>query len=144
MLRRLPDRVLRRARWATVRASWAGTRNQPPDRDERLAVARREPQQRRQVGAGPQAVHVGLAGAGLTAAEDAGEGLAVVDPDLRAALGLVAAEGLDGAVGEDDAQATDPDALGRGEGHPPGEAVEEAGRGDALDGEGGTAHRATS
>src|SRR6478735_9930750 len=104
-----------------------------------LAVPRGEPQQRRQVRAGPQAVHVGLAGAGLTAAEDAGEGLPVVDPDLCTALGLVAAESLDGTVREDDAEATDPDALGRGEGHSPRQAVEEAGRGDALDGEGGAA-----
>ena len=55
------------ARWAIVRRSRSGTRHQPVRQGQRLAVQRRHPQQRRQVRAGPQAVHVRLAGAGLAA-----------------------------------------------------------------------------
>ena len=60
---RLRPCVLRRARCASVRGSWSGTRHQPSVERERRAVERRELDERHEVRRRPEAVHVRLAGA---------------------------------------------------------------------------------
>ena len=65
------------------RPSELGRPPEPAGRQrERLPVERRPAQQAGQVRAGPQAVHVGLAAAGLAADEQLDEGPPVVDVDL--------------------------------------------------------------
>ena len=88
MLRRLPRWVLRREpmgeRPAELRRARATSRPTGPSA-ARFRAARL--QQAGEVRARPQAVHVGLAGAGLAADQQADERLAVVDVDLGRELG---------------------------------------------------------
>ena len=120
MLRWLWRRVLRRSRWAIVRRSWAGTRHQPADSASASRFERRHPQERGQVRARPEAVHVRLAATGLAADEHPHERRVVVDVDLAPLRRRPVAEDLAGPIGQDDGQTADAHPGSRGPSHPPG------------------------
>ncbi len=89
---------------------------------ERLSIERCPAEEAGQIGAGPQAVHVRLAAAGLAADEQSDQGLAVVDVDLRPRPGAGVPEGPRLTIGQDDDEVPHGDARRRREGDPPGDA----------------------
>ena len=92
---------------------------------ERVAVERRDLEQRRQVGAGPAAVHVRLAGARLAAQHMRHDGAPVVEADLARGAESAIAEDMPRAVGQDDREAADPEPSAAARGRPSSDTLEQ-------------------
>src|SRR4029079_19470976 len=109
----------------------ARTKREPPPAGghrERLAVERGDAQQGREVGARPQAVHVGLAGPDVAAEQHPHAGRRVVAAGLGGHGPRRLPEHAARAVREDDGQLADPDAAERAEHDAPRGTIEQASR----------------
>ncbi|CAN5804305.1 hypothetical protein BH24CHL6_BH24CHL6_11480 [soil metagenome] len=82
-------------------------------------------QQADQVRAGPQAVHVGLAGGRRASQQYVGERPRIVNEDLGAQRGIALTEDPSAAVGKQQAQLAMAQPAGGGEGRPPGDTLQQ-------------------